>query len=79
METLREWLEAHKTEITHFRPRRWCGVEQLYAYNRNKNIPLIESAPQILDTQENSALIAEVLGPGYVEEPFSPMPGSRNY
>lgn len=75
---VREWLEAHKGEITHFRPRRWCGVEMLLPYNRNAALPLID-AIVIHDTAENTALIYEVLGPGFIEEPFQAQAGSRNY
>ena len=24
-QVIAEWLESHKDEITHLRPRRWCG------------------------------------------------------
>lgn len=76
---IRSWLEAHKNEITHFRPRRWCGAEMLLPYNRRLPIPLIEGAPMIYDTKESADLILEVLGPGYIEERFAGMEGSRNY
>ena len=76
---LREWLESNKGQITHFRPRRWCGQEYLLAYNRRHDIPLIECPLIIHDTQENAELIRDVLGPGFIEEPHEAMPGSRNY
>ena len=78
MNTVRQWLEANKSVITHFRPRRWCGVEMLLPYNRNAAMPLMDG-PTITDDAENAALIREVLGDGFIEEPFQAQAGSRNY
>lgn len=29
--------------VTHIRPRYWCGIWQLHAYDRRRNIPLVGS------------------------------------
>lgn len=76
IQELREWLLAHKDEITHFRPRRWCKVEMLLPYNRRKEIPYIEG-PTILDNAENAALIREILGDGFIEEKFPSMSAGK--
>jgi hypothetical protein len=68
---LKAWLIANKEKITHFRPRKWCGVEMLLPYNRREKTPLIECPLIIADNQENSALIREILGDGKLEEPFA--------
>jgi len=67
---LRAWLVANKSEITHFRPRRWCGCDKLLPYNRNKVIPLV-NGPWIPDTPENVNMIREVLGNGMIEDPLT--------
>jgi hypothetical protein len=76
-QTLREWLLSHREQITHFRPRRWCGVEMLLAYNRREMPPYINGQPLIPDDAESAALIREVLGNGFIEERFASMSAGK--
>jgi len=75
--TIAQWLEANKGIITHFRPRGWCGQAFLYAYNRNEKIPYIDGQPAIYDTPENIGLIRQILGEGFVGDPFAPMSSGK--
>ena len=76
---IEKWLTANKDYITHFRPRRWCGVATLTAYNRNNRVPFIDGQPQILDNDENAQAIRFICGAGFIEERHGGIAGSNNY
>lgn len=67
---IESWLIANKSIITHFRPRKWCKSELLFAYNRREKIPYIDGQPIIYDTPENAAIIRAIFGGQIFEEPF---------
>ena len=69
-QVIAEWLESHKDEITHLRPRRWCGQWALLAYDRRKSMPYIDGQPMMMANEATLRLVDSILGPGMVEDPL---------
>ncbi len=73
------WLVENKHRISHFRPRKWCGVCLLLAYDRTQRVPYIDGQPLIEDNEENTKLIHHICGRAIIEERFASIRGSNNY